>query len=310
MVADRFSNIVALLAKVEVTEGTDATPSGAADAIQCANFSFTPVTGQEEDKDLITGWLGDTGVWLEGDYAQIEFDVYLSGSGAAGTPPAYAALLRACGMNEAVVSETSVTYTPVSAAMVSSSIYWFEGGVRHILLGARGTFTLNLTPPRMPRLRFTMMGLKGTVTDQAMPAADYSGFIEPVAVNKANTTVDLHSYTAVAESLELAIGNTVTPRFLIGEESMKITERRASGTAVVKADTLANIDWFDISATHALDALQAVHGTVAGNIVTIDAPAVQLGRPTRGATDNILNYSLPLRLLPDTGNDELSIAFT
>ena len=73
MVADRFSNIAALLCKLETEEGTDATPSGAANAIQCANFNFTPVTGQDEEKDLVTGWLGDTGVWLEGNYAQIEF---------------------------------------------------------------------------------------------------------------------------------------------------------------------------------------------------------------------------------------------
>ena len=310
MVADLFSNIAALLCKLETAEGTDATPSGAANAIRCANFNFTPVTGQDEEKDLVVGWLGDTGVWLEGDYAQIEFDVFLAGSGTAGTPPGYSPLLLACGLSEAVVSETSVTYTPVSTGFDSASIYWYEGGVRHILLGARGTFTLNLTPPKMPRLRFTMMGLKGTITDQALPAADYSGFIEPVAVNKANTTLDLHSYTAVAESLELAIGNTVTPRFLIGEEAMRITDRKATGTAVVKADTLANKDWFAISKAHTIDALQAVHGTAAGNILTIDAPAVQIGRPSRGATDNVLNYSLPLRLKPDSGNDELSIAFT
>lgn len=309
-VVDRFERVLAILAKIEATEGTDAVPTGGANAMQMSNVSITPLAGEEESRDLVKPYLGDQGVFLTGNYVQIQGDVELAGSGDAGVAPAYDALLRACGMSQTVVADTSVAYDPVSAAFESSSIYWVQAGVRHIALGARGSFTLELMPKRVPHIRFNMMGLLGTISDQAMPTVDHTGFIAPEVVTNANTTIDLHGYTAVAESLQLDLGQNVVPRFLIGEEAMKISGRAASGTAVVKADTLANIDWFDIAQSHAVDALEAVHGTEAGNIVTIDAPAVQIGRPTQGATDGILNYSLPLRFQPSAGNDELSLTFT
>lgn len=310
MVADRYERILAVLAKLETIEGTDATPTGAANTMVMSNVSITPMAGDETSHDHIQTYMGHKGVVLVGDYVQIEGDVDLAGSGTEGVAPGFGPLLRACGFEEIITADTSVAYEPISSGFESCSIYWIEDGVRHVALGARGTMTLSLVPKQIPRLRFTMMGLLGTITDQANPTTDFSAFVDGLPVNKANTTLSLHGYAAVAESLEINLGQTVSPRFLIGEEGMKITNREATGTAVVKADTVANKNWFAVAQARTLDALQAVHGTQAGNIATIDAPAVQIGRPTRGATDGILNYSLPLMLKPDAGNDELTLTFT
>lgn len=46
---------------------------------------------------------------------------------------------------------------------------------------------------------------------------------------------------------------------------------------------------------------------VAGNIVEIEAPAVQIGQPTYGNTQGVLNTSLPLTMTPVTGDDEIVI---
>ena len=53
--------------------------------------------------------------------------------------------------------------------------------------------------------------------------------------------------------------------------------------------------------------LSVVHGTTAGNIVELAAPAVEIGKPTQGQTDGIVNYSLPLSLCPVSGLDELKL---
>ena len=44
-----------------------------------------------------------------------------------------------------------------------------------------------------------------------------------------------------------------------------------------------------------------------GNIVEINAPAIEIGKISQGQTDGILNYSIPLSFCPVTGRDELSI---
>ena len=70
---------------------------------------------------------------------------------------------------------------------------------------------------------------------------------------------------------------------------------------------LETVDWFTIARAATRAALRLVHGTAAGHIVQVDAPAVQIGRPTQGQSNNIVNYTLPLMLTPSAGNDDLSI---
>lgn len=101
--------------------------------------------------------------------------------------------------------------------------------------------------------------------------------------------------------------NTVTPRFLIGSESVIISDRRTTGTAVVEAASLATADWFARAIARTRGSLSLIHGKTAGNIVEISAPAIEIGKVTQGQTDGILNYSLPLSLCPVTGMDELRI---
>jgi len=127
-------------------------------------------------------------------------------------------------------------------------------------------------------------------------------------VSKANTpTFALHGVSAPGESLDLDLGQKVEPRLLIGSESIEITDRNASGTAVIEARPIATVNWFDKALKRTRGALQLIHGTVAGNIVQIDAPQVEIGKPSQGNSQGVLTYSLPLRLCPNTGNDELTI---
>jgi hypothetical protein len=54
-----------------------------------------------------------------------------------------------------------------------------------------------------------------------------------------------------------------------------------------------------------------VHGTTAGNIVTIGAPNVQIVSPTYGESDGISTLQMGLSMVPGSGgNDEFTIAVT
>lgn len=299
---------LAILAKIEPVYGTDSVPTGAANAILATDVTLTPLAGEDINRDLLLPWLGHQGIELVGNYVQMEFSVEAASAGAAGTVPAYGALLRACGLSETITPSTSVDYEPVSDGEESVSVYFNQDGVRHVALGCRGTFQLDIAPKQIPRFRFTLMGLLGTVADSALPAADITAFQKPVPVSNANTSFSLHGSARISERMAFDLGVEVVPRFLIGDERIQLIDRQTTGSVVVESKAMSEINWFDVAKAKTTGALQLIHGTVVGHIVRLDAPSVQIGRPTMGETNRITNYALPLIFQPQTGDDEFTLS--
>lgn len=298
---------LAILAKIESSYGTDSVPTGGANAILATDARHTQLEGVEASRDLLLPYLGHQGVILTGLYSVLEFSVEIAGSGAAGTAPKWGPLMRACAMAEVIDPGVSVAYSPVSAGYEALSIYFNRDGIRSILLGARGNCSLELVSQAIPRFRFRFAGLLGTISDTALPATTLGGFVKPVPVNKANTTISLHGVAPGFERLALDLGNQVEPDLLVNTESIEMVDRQVTGTAVLRRVALATKDWPAIARAHTTGALAAVHGTAAGNIVEMGAGAVQIGRGQEGETRKIINGTLPLMALPTGGNDELTI---
>lgn len=301
---------LAILAKIESAYAVDNTPTGAANAILVKNVTIDPLLGTDISRDLLLPYLGHQGIILTGDHVKLTFDVEMAGAGAAGTAPGYGPLLRMAGLAETITGATKVEYTPISpSAFDSGVLYYFLDGVRHILLGARAKLTLpDLRSLGLGHFRFEVWGLLGTITDQSMPTQTLTAFLKPQPIGGALTTLALHGVTLPVEGLSIDFGNQVEPRFLINYDAIEIVDRKATGSAVVQADSMATKDWFAIAMATTTGALAFQHGTEAGKIIMIDAPAVQIGRPTQGATQKLLNYTLPLIFQPTSaGNDELKI---
>jgi len=301
----RYKRKLAILAEIETTYLTDAVPT-AADCIKASNVTFTPSTGEEIQLDYVIPSLGHQGAELTGTYAELTFDVDVTGSGTAGTAPPYGKLHRACGFSETVTAGTDTVYEPIDDDFEAASLYFLWDKVRHILLGARGTFSMAATAKQIPRWRYTLRGLLGTITDQSNPSLDYSGFVRALPVSKANTTLSLFGISPPSASLSLDVGNDVQVAHKIGEEFVEIVGRKATGAAVLDAKTVATKAWFAIAAARTRGALDFVHGTAAGNIVQIEADQVEIGRPTYGDEQGILNHTIPL-MLCQGGTKELKI---
>lgn len=305
--ARRYYRKLAALAKIETTYGTDAVPTGVANAMLMSDVTVTPIEGDRVSRDLLMPYFGDQGFVLAGAYSRIQGSIELAGSGAAGTAPAYGPLLRACGLAELLTASTKAEYKPVSGDQEAASIYMNLDGVNHAILGARGTFTLAIAPKQIPKLQFTLSGMLGPIADTALPTTTLTAFQKPLVVSKANTSFSLHGLTAVMESFNLDLGNQVEPRMLVNSESIEITDRKVSGTTVIEAVPLSTKDWYAIAKASTIGALSLVHGTAAGNIVEIAAAAVQIGQPAYGNTQGILNTSLPLTFSPVSGDDEITL---
>ncbi|WP_440410621.1 phage tail tube protein [Neorhizobium petrolearium] len=306
---ERYVDNLAILAKMETTYATDATPTGAANAMIGTNVSYEPFVGNDLTRDLIKPYMGHQGVIFDGNYCRLSMEIEIAGSGDPGTPPGCSPLLRSSGLAEVITADTDVQYHPVSKLFESCTIYFNDDGVNHIMLGCRGTVTGQLTPGQMPRFVFTMTGLLGTFSDTALPTIDDSKFIDPVPVNFENTTISLHGYAGACEGWSFDLANAIEPRLLINQRSIRQTGRQMVGQAIFEAALLAEKNWLQTMQSHTVGVMAAQHGTVAGNIVEFDAPKVQIGRLTYGATQGIRNNTLPLMYKPDAGNDEFVVTF-
>ncbi|WP_275789692.1 hypothetical protein [Pararhizobium gei] len=291
----KYFRKMACKVKVETEYGEDALPV-AGDNILMSNVNFRPMVAQRLTRDLMLPWLGNQGVILAGIYATIEGDIEIAGSGVLGTPPKWGSVAKMTGMAETITPGQKVEYSRVEDGD-SGSVYFVIGKIQHVLLGAKANLAPSLTSSQIPRMRATITGLLGTITDTANPVVTKTGWTKPVPVSKDNTTLSIHGWDAVAESLSINLGNTVTPSFLIGDELIAITGVNATGTAVVRPADLATINFFQKAIDRSEGVINCVHGKTAGNIVEFQMAQVETGEPEPGNTDGFLNYSLALDIL-------------
>lgn len=115
----RVKNSV-FLAKIETTAGVDSSPVASTDAVATAgtiNINFNP---NMKDTDETGGSLDASAPVQAGMTVEVSFDVYLKGSGVAGTAPEWGKLLRACSFAETILA-TAVPAAPEACAAGGSA---------------------------------------------------------------------------------------------------------------------------------------------------------------------------------------------
>jgi len=307
MIADRTQ----LAAKSEETEGTAETLAGA-DALLVANPVFRPDTPMNE-RPNVGASLSPFSAVPGARHAVMEFDVELKGSGAAGTAPEYGTLLKACGFSETVVESTSVTYAPASSSIPSLTMAFYMDGVCKKIWGARGDVSLKLDHGGIAWLHFVFTGADFSVTDVALltSGVSYQTTVPPAFLS---ANFQLQSYAAVMQTLEIAMNNELALRPDVNQASgylsARIARRRPTLTFDPELVTVATHDFYGILRAGTLGALTAAVGATAGNICTITAPKVQYTTISPGDRSGIRTEGIDCKLSRNSGDDELSLAFT
>jgi hypothetical protein len=379
----------AILFKLEPTYGVDPTPA-ASDAVLVRSLDLKPMEGNQVERDFIRPYFGASGAIRTENYVTLSFETEIAGSGTAGTPPGWGALLKAAGFSETITaapvtgtaqttgSTTSaitlaagasavhdfydgmtvsltggtgvgqkgeiisyngttkvaglsgtwavapdattqysigenVLYLPVSTFGASSSatIHFYLDGVRHVLLGARGSVSFELSAKQLPVMKWSFTGLMGTVSDVAMPSSDTSAWQTPVTISTENTTdLNLLGYrSAVLSTLSIDMANQVVYRQLVGGESVIITDRKPAGNVSIEATTVTAKDWWTTAKNATTGAFYIKHGQAAGNSVSFTSRKVQLTQPQYSDLDGIAMMDFGTAFIPfsSTGNDELRI---
>lgn len=305
-----IANKLQLAVKSEGVEGTAETLAGT-EVILAGNVDFDPdvtMTERPAASSSLSPFANVAGARM----AKLSFDVELKGSGAAGTAPEYGDLLEACQMDETVSVGTSVTYLP-DDGQASVTLAWYVDGKRWIMAGARGTFKLSLKAGQPGILRFEMTGTAIDDSDTALISASvsYDTTTPPPFLSAAMT---LDSVSAVIETLDIDIANEVYLRpsanTAHGYVSAIVTGRKPSLTTDPETITVATKDWWASWFAGTLMAFTATVGATAGNICTITAPKVQYQKVKPANVNGVMRDQMECRLFRNSGDDELSLAFT
>jgi hypothetical protein len=311
----------AILASVEATYGVDPTPTGAANAMLVSNVNINPLNAQYVSRALVRPFMGASEQLVGTAFKEVSFDVELVGSGTAGTAPAWGPLLRACGFSQTLTASTRVDYLPVTSTPDSVTIYAFSDGVRHVLRGARGTVQIRAVVGEIPRMQFRFQGIDGGDTAVTNPAVTLTAFLLPQAVNDANTGDTIfggtHSSSGApaitggtaypSQGLEIDMGLSVNFTPMLGQETVDLTDRDATGNITMDLTEAQEITLLGNVRNATLQSVGLLHGTVTGRRSLIWLPNVQLTNPQKPDVNGKLVQRFDMGLKPSSGNDEVRI---
>jgi hypothetical protein len=305
--ASRVDSLLRACGLAATTTGSDVT--GTAQAGSAG--SITLAAGASSTDDFysgmvvtLTGGTGDGSKGVITDYVGSTKVATVQASTAAFTPDG----------TSTYSIESNVRYRPVSTGFESATIYFNNDGILHKATGCRGTFTMNCEVGQIPTIAFTMTGIYNAPTDTAAPATTYSDQATPLIFKAGNTSaVSVLGYAdCCLMSVNLDIANEIVYRELVGcTKQVLITNRAPAGEVMIEAPTIAAKDYFTIANNDTTGLLTFMHGTTAGNQVTMLAPIVDILNPTYSDSDGIQMLTLPYVAIPSSaGNDELTLTFS
>lgn len=302
---------ILLLAKVEVTPGTDPLPVAATNAILVRNVTASLVDAEFVQRGLIRPYKGNSGSLAVGVHRKLSFEIELAGSGAAGTAPAWGPLLRACGFLETTTPTTDVTYHITSDDPVTLTLHTWVDGILMKMTNAIGTVSFQMDAKTIPVMKFDFLGIYSAATDGTQPAANtvnYSAFLQPQTVGKINTpTFTFFSVAACMAAFSVDVANALVWRELVNCAGPRSADRQPKGTALLELASMSGSNWGEIIRQSTVGAAHIVHGTVPGNIVDIALPHVQVNSVSLSDQDNIAMVNLGFDINPDVGDDEIVV---
>lgn len=309
-----------ILAKVETTSGTDATPTNVANALQVSDLSITPLDATNVDLNYIRAYFGNTESLVGTASVKCSFSVMLAGAAAAATAPAWGALMLGCANAETtgLTTPNRVEYLPATDSLKTLTIYWYDDGVLHKLLGCFGNVKLSAKAGEAPKLTFDFVGLDGGVTAVSNVVPTLTAWKTPVPVTKANVTdITLGcTYATGALSggtaynstgLTLDWGNQVAFAPMLTTEEVVLNDRKATGTVSLDLSAAQEVSLMSSVKANTTTGLGFVLGSTTGNKIMLHMPAVQLINPKKEELQGKRLIGFDLRIVPVSGNDEIRI---
>lgn len=306
-----------ILAKVETTPGTDASPAGS-DALLISDATFESVYSNV-DRNLLRATFGHTGMLVGTRYVRAEFTCEFFGGGTLGAAPAYGKLLRACAMGETITPTTLVEYSPVSASLTTITIKYSADGVIHTMLGCMGNVNITMTEGERPTMRFTFFGIDGGNSAASAPTPSYTDWRTPQVVTAENSgrltiggTYSAGTVTGGTEycsrGLTFDVANDAKYiAMLCSGTGPDITDRKPTGNFELELTAAQEVSLrTDINA-NTKRTIGLLHGSSVGNRVGLFMRSAMLMSPTYQDYEGRMLLGVTFNAEPITGDDEFVI---
>jgi hypothetical protein len=265
------------------------------------------------------GKFSPLGATLGAHLGTLNFSMELTGSGSGGAPvPGWAdVLLPACGFVKATATFSPESTAPGAAGAGTKTITigLFEDGVLKKLTGAMGNCKLTGEAGKRVMLEFEFQGVWNAPVDSALITPTYPT-VSPLRMVSSAFTITEGStdWTPKLSKFELDFGNELTVREDVsaaaGVYAALITGRRLNGTMDPESTLVATNDLYGDRLALTEKELSIVLGSVAGNIVTLAAPALQFIDPQEGDRNGMQVDEVAFQLNASSGDDELTITFS
>jgi hypothetical protein len=275
-----------------------------------------PLVADRAARETVRPWLGADRQRLINRRVTASFDCYMAGSGTAGTAPAFGGLLLSCFMSEAIVANTSTTYTLAhSGVSGSSTIRWHTDGIRHQITGARGNLTMSMAAGEYGLFKFEMQGIYSQPTEVSLPSATFTNQAAPVEISASATTgVSINSVARCMSEFELNIGNELVYENLAGcSEQIEINSRNPEGRIQVESTMLTGTGSQNVYALAEGSALVPIgwtHSGGAGSIITMSLPNCDINEPSLTDRNGKQFMDIPFAPIATSATSELSLVFT
>ena len=307
--------------KLVFARADDAAAFSAADALVVSNAELTPIAGDQVSRELEQNHFGSQPEHLVNAHQMLKFGVEFAAVGDADTAQKWALLLKATGFAETLTAAAngepaSAVYKPVTSSPAKCKLAFQQDKKFHTLPGCLGTVSVELAANAIPRFAFEMTGKWQAPADKVNPlGGTFAGWPDPQIVSKANTpTVSIFGQSDLPfMKASINIANTVVHRSLANADpGVIITDRAPTAELTIDAT-----DWdpfakaLDLAGTGE-GAVTITHGKAGGRQIEIAMPRVRINATGLTYTEDngVLQYTIPLQVLPDDGNDELTFTVT
>jgi hypothetical protein len=299
-----------LAAKIEATPGTAETLAGADAAFNAYNI----MAQQEiefESREAQGGFGMHTSV-SGGRKGRITFSVDASWDGTATEPSWADTFLPACGWVKSGQVFTPRTEVP-GTNVKTLTIAVYQDGMRKILSGAAGTFTMVNPTGRTAVFNFDFMGIWVPPTDIALLAPTYP---TALGLRYASSTTTWDSVALCLENITLDSGNTVIVKECAssasGYDHAIITNRVVTVTGNPEAELVATQNRFNQLIINSEAALTWNLDGPTNSVLTIAAPKAQIIALTEGDRNGLVTDDITWQCNRNGSNidQEVSMTFT
>jgi hypothetical protein len=272
-----------ILVKLETTSGVDSAPVGATDSMLSYNGNVS-IEADKLERDIDRPFLGANPFLLVHKRATVEFEIDLIGNSTVGNSAPISPILKACGMAETLVGGTSASYTFISSAFQSATVYFYIGPLRCTMVYSMGTLEINQEIKSFNRGKVT---LTGVITNSTLPTENVvsgvtlAAFQTPPAVEMETWFTGFQDSTMTAMPDPVAAtgvasggGSLAAGTYLltyVGKNANGFTKAATNSSGVV-ATANQQITW-TLTAVTGATSYDVYGGTVAGQLTYLGTTA-------------------------------------